>query len=419
MLTLVAAIFVFGLIIFVHEFGHYLAARRAGIKVLELALGFGPRLLGWSRDGTDYSLRAVPLGGFCRMLGEDEDEQDKPGNFMEKPVRSRIGVVAAGSLMNFVLAILLIFVVYFFLLGMPAEDTTEIGQVSPDFPAAEAGLQEGDHILAVEGESVNEWQDLSHIIGGKYGENISLTVERNGRQKTFNLTPVVDLSLLGMAVEDNAEIGHLAPELPADEAGLQEGDRIVAVEGKPVDDLPGLVSIIENRPGEEVNLTVVRDGEEKTFNLVPAYQEQLDGVRGIIGIGPPTERFSFFRALGTSFSYIYLILESLYLTISGQIPLDVAGPVGIIDFVGEAAATGFANLLMLTALISFSVGLINILPVPALDGGRLLFLGIEGVRGKPMDPEKEGLIHMIGFAVLIALILIVTYHDLLRLDIFG
>jgi len=418
-LTLVAAIFVFGVIIFVHEFGHYLAARRAGIKVLELALGFGPRLLGWSRDGTDYSLRAVPLGGFCRMLGEDEDEKDKPGNFMEKPVRSRIGVVAAGSLMNFVLAIVLIFVVYFFLLGMPAEDTTEIGQVSPDFPAAEAGLQEGDRILAVEGESVDKWQDLSRIIGSSYGEKIALAVERNGQHKTIKLTPVVNLSLLGMVIEENAEIGNIVSELPAADAGLQERDRIVAAEGKPVNDLPQLVSIIENRPGEEVNLSVVRDGEEKTFSLVPVYQEHPQSLQAVIGIGPPTERFSFFRSLGASFSYIYMILESLYLTISGQIPLDVAGPVGIIDFVGEAAATGFANLLMLTALISFSVGLINILPIPALDGGRLLFLGIEGVRGKPMDPEKEGLIHMIGFAVLIALILIVTYHDLLRLDIFG
>ncbi len=337
MLTLIASIFVFGIIIFVHELGHYLAARRNGIKVLELALGFGPRVLGWEKDGTAYSLRAVPLGGFCRMLGEDPEERDEPGSFLEKPLRSRFAVVAAGSLMNFLLTIILIFVVHFFFLGVPVEDSTLVGGVIADQPAAEAGLREGDEIVAVEGEAVGKW--------------------------------------------------------------------------------PELVEKIEGRPGEEITLTLVREGEEKAVSLTPVKEETPEGERGVIGITSPVKKYVFFGSLAMSFEYIYIILASLYLTIAGEIPLEVAGPVGIVDFVGEAAATGLVNLLMLTALISFSLGLINLLPIPALDGGRLLFLLIEGLRGRPLDPEKEGLIHMIGFIMLIGLILVITYQDLIRLDI--
>ncbi len=336
MQTLIASIIVFGIIIFVHEYGHYIAARRSGIKVLELALGFGPRLLGWSKDGTDYSLRAVPFGGFCRMLGEDPAEKDEPGNFLEKSLGSRMAVVAAGSIMNFLLAIVLLFVVYFFFVGVPVEDSTAIGGVIPDRPAAEVGLQAGDEIVAVEGVTVDEWPDV--------------------------------------------------------------------------------VALIEERAGEAVTLNFIREGEERVVSVTPVLEPTPEGgERGVIGIIPPVTRYAFLGSLSTSFQYIGLILTALYQTITGQIPLDVVGPVGIIGFVGEAAATGVVSLLLLTALISFSLGLMNILPIPALDGGRLVFLIIEGIRGRPLDPEKEGFVHMIGFAVLILLILVVTYNDILRL----
>jgi len=337
--TLIAAIFVFGIIIFVHEYGHYLAARRNGIKVLELSLGFGPRLLGWSKDGTDYSLRAIPLGGYCRMLGEDPEEKGEPGNFIEKPLFGRISVVAAGSLLNFALAIFLFFVVHFFLTGVPVEDSTKVGVVEPGTPAYEVGLEEGDEIVAVDKNRVNDFQDI--------------------------------------------------------------------------------IALINESEGEEVHITFTREGQQQTVQVEPTFRELPDGTtQPMIGIGQPAEKFNFFASIGASFEYIYVFFASIYLTITGQIPADVAGPVGIVGFVGEAAAMGIANLLMLTGLISFSLGFINLLPIPALDGGRLLFLIIEGIRGKAMDPEKEGLIHLIGFAMLLVLILVVTYHDLLRLGIF-
>ena len=174
MQTLIASIIVFGLIIFVHELGHYIAARLSGIKVLELALGFGPRLIGWSRGGTDYSLRIIPFGGFCRMLGEDPSEKDDPGNFTEKPLLSRIAVVVAGPLMNFVLALLLLFSVYFFFVGVPITDSTGIGNVVPGHPAAEAGLQTGDQLTAIDGVNVSNWNDVVSLIEDKEGRQVCL-----------------------------------------------------------------------------------------------------------------------------------------------------------------------------------------------------------------------------------------------------
>lgn len=334
MKTLIASIFVFGLLIFFHELGHFLAARANGIEVLELAIGFGPKLLGWRRDKTDYSLRLFPLGGFCRMLGESPEEAGRPGSFTEKSPGRRALVLAAGPAMNLLLALLLFFIIFFFFIGVQQLDSTSIGAVLPGTPAAEAGLQEGDEITAIDGEAVDNWTDLVRAIEKKPGENITLTAKRSGEIKVFNLTAEID-----------------------------------------------------------------PDGSGK------------------IGVSPHLERYRFGGALGTSFERFGFIIASIAQVFTGRVPLDVTGPVGIIKIVGDAAQTGLVNLLWLTGLISISLGLINLLPVPALDGGRLLFVIIEALRGRPLDPEKEGLIHFIGFLLLVALILLVTYNDLIRLDI--
>jgi regulator of sigma E protease len=336
--TIIASIIVFGLIIFVHELGHYIAARMSGIKVLELALGFGPRLVGWSRGGTDYSLRIIPFGGFCRMLGEDPDERDDPGSFAEKPLINRIFVVIAGPIMNLLLALLLLFSVYFFFVGVPATDSTAIGSVVPGHPAAEAGLRPGDQLTAIDGENVREWDDV--------------------------------------------------------------------------------VALIEGKEGQKVELDFLRNGKQEAVSVIPVAEETPEGSRGVIGITPRMEKFVFTGAVTSTFQYISFVLVATYRTITGKVPLEVVGPVGIISFVGQAASSGIVSLMLLTALISFSLCIMNLLPIPALDGGRLLFLLVEGIRRRPLDPEKEGLIHMIGFVILIALILLITYNDLIRLNLF-
>lgn len=332
MQTFIAAVIIFGVLILVHELGHFYAARLSGIRVLELALGFGPKLLSWHKKGTDYSLRAIPLGGFCRLLGEDPEEDEEPDSFAQKPVLSRAFVLAAGALMNLVLAILLFFIIFFFITGVPGYESAAIGYVIEETPAAKAGLQEKDLILAIDGVKVENWDDVLEGIGAQ--------------------------------------------------------------------------------AGNEINLKLRRAGEEFSLNLKP--EKSLETGRGMIGIGPTMPKFRLFPALKLSFERFYMVISSIFQVFTGQAPLDVTGPVGIIYVIGEVAQTGFVNLMLLASLLSISLGIMNLLPIPALDGGRLFFLLVEAIRGKKIAPEKEGLIHFIGFALLIALILFITYQDLLR-----
>ncbi len=335
MQTIIASVLIFGLFILVHELGHYFVARLMGIRVLELAIGFGPKVIGWTKEKIDYSLRIFPLGGFCRMLGENPDEADEPDSFQNKPIISRAIVLLAGAGMNLILSVAIFFVIFFFLIGVPVTDSGMIGQVIEDMPAENAGLQEGDVITSIDGQVVKSWEDV--------------------------------------------------------------------------------LDYISEKPASEIKLLIARDDSEFPVLL----QTEIDNEtgRGMIGITPPIQKYRFFESLRISFQRFYMIISSIIQVITGKAPLDVAGPVGIIFVIGEVAQTGIVNLLLLTALINISLGFMNLLPIPALDGGRLLFLIIEGLRGKRIDPEKEGVIHFIGFALLILLILFVTYQDLIRWDI--
>ncbi|HOB87332.1 MAG TPA: RIP metalloprotease RseP [Bacillota bacterium] len=334
MLTFVASIFVFGLLIMAHEVGHFIAARWCGIKVLELAIGFGPRLVGWERKGTRYSLRLIPLGGFCRMLGEDPEEAGDPDAFPRKSIAQRALVLLSGSLMNLVLALLVFFVVFFFLTGVPS-DSSRIGSVIPGSAAEEAGLQAGDEIVRIDGEPTGSWSDV---------------------------------------------VAHIAP-----------------------------------RPDQEVELVIRRQGKIITLRAVPALNPQTG--KAALGIYPQVDKYRFIPSLTLSLDRFATVIGSIFMVFTGKLPLDVTGPVGIVMIVGEVARTGFVDLLWLTAFIGISLGIINLLPIPALDGGRLLFLLIEALRGRPLDPEKEGFIHFLGFALLILIMLLVTYNDLLRWDL--
>ncbi len=335
MQTAIASVLIFGLLILVHELGHYFVARLTGIRVLELAIGFGPKIFGWTKNNTDYSLRIFPLGGFCRMLGENPEEANEPDSFPQKPIISRAAVLVSGAGMNLILAVVVFFIIFFFLIGVPVTNSGMIGQVIEEMPAVSAGLQKGDIITSIDGQPVGDWEDILVLISSKPATQIELLVER-----------------------DNLEF----PVLLQTEMDPETG-------------------------------------------------------RGMIGITPPVLKYRFFDSFTLSFQRFGMIISSIFQVITGRAPLDVAGPVGIIFVIGEVAQTGMVNLLLLTALISISLGIMNLLPIPALDGGRLFFLIIEGLRGKRIDPEKEGFIHFVGFAILILLILFVTYQDLIRWDV--
>ncbi len=335
-MTLLATIIIFGLLIFVHEFGHFIMAKQAGIYVEEFSLGMGPKVFGGKRGETLYSLRAFPIGGFVRMAGMEPDQEVPEGKgFNEKSVLARMSVIFAGPLMNFLLAVVL-FVVVFMIIGIPSSENV-VGNVVPNRPAAKAGLMAGDRITAVNGQEVNAWMDLVRIIHGKAGEKITLTVLRNGKELKFTVVPQLD----------------------------------------------------------------------------PKYEV------GLIGIEQTWRRYGLFQAvwLGLQQSYeaTKFILVGFIKTFSGQTEVEISGPVGIFGMVGQAIKFGLGTVLSFTAVLSLNLGLINLFPIPALDGSRLVFLGFEGLRGRPLDPNKENMIHLIGFALLMMLIIVITYNDIVRL----
>ncbi|MDK2820573.1 MAG: regulator of sigma protease [Clostridia bacterium] len=336
-MTIILALIIFSILIMVHEAGHFLMAKRAGIKVEEFAIGMGPALWQRKKGETLYSIRALPLGGYNRIAGMEGDGFDDPRGFNRQPVNRRIGVIAAGSVMNFLLALLL-FMFVFMVIGLPSNQNV-IGQVEPGKPAALAGLQAGDRVVQIEGVPINTWREMVDIIYQRPGQEITMGIDRNGEQHNVVLTPIKD----------------------------------------------------------------------------PKY-----GV-GLIGITPTWERQGLLRSIILGFqetiTITYLILSGMVQMFTGQTPPEVVGPVGIIQLVGEAANFGLANVLNFMAVLSLDLGLINLLPIPALDGSRLVFLGIEAVRGRPINPEKENYIHMLGFVLLLTLLIFITYKDLIR--IFG
>ena len=350
MLTTLAIVFVFGSMVMIHELGHYTVAKWFGIKVIEFSFGFGPKLVGYQGKETLYALRLIPLGGFVKLHGMDAEVDAKdqaviasthdPRSFMNKPVWQRMAVIVAGSIMNFVLAIVL-FISVFAYLGVPSPGNTNmIGSLISGKPAASAGILPGDKILAVNNELTPNWTRLTEVIWSKPDQVLSLTVERDaGKHQTVSVK-----------TEKDAQTGHgligIAPEIVYTHASILQSTRY---------------------------------GLERTLDFTKT------------------------------------IVVLLVQMITGKIPADVGGPVMIAQAIGEGAQQGFASLLGLTGVLSIQLGLINLFPIPALDGSRLIFLLIEGVRGKPLKPEKENMIHLVGFVLLMALMIAVTYKDILRL----
>ncbi|MFZ5352041.1 MAG: RIP metalloprotease RseP [Bacillota bacterium] len=333
LLKILTVILVFSIIVIIHEFGHFIFAKLSGIKVEEFAVGMGPKLLSKKKGETVFSIRALPLGGFCKMLGEDESNND-PRAFNNKPVYKRISVIAFGPIMNLLLTILL----------------------------------------------------LSFVV------------------TAIQIPTIIDVSDGG----------------PADGAGFEIGDKIVAIEGKDIEEATDVNNIISNSAGKNISITVERAGEELELNVTPVYNEEYK--RALIGISMQStlivEGYSLSAGIkntGIALREMYRFLGGLFIGTSSA--NDVVGPAGIVDLIGKSAKLGWIYLANLTAVISLNLFVINLLPLPALDGGRLVFLILEGVRRKPVDPDKEGLVHFVGFVLLMVLSAFILFKDLIRMNI--
>ena len=340
--TVLATVFVFGLLIFFHELGHFAAAKAVKMRVTEFAIGFGQKIISRQSGETTYSVRLIPLGGFNRIAGMDPDDEPDSRNFNAKPVWARMLVIAAGSLMNFLLPILL-FVIVFTTAGIEKpSDAPIIGTVLPDRPAARAGVLPGDHVLSVNGKKIETWRQF--------------------------------------------------------------------------------VETIQKNAGNELEIEFARGKTQQLIKIVPEYDARAN--RGIIGVVPQTFTYwpGFGEAIVLAAKQTYAValnmLSGIIQMLSGRMAAEVAGPIGVAQMAGQVAQMGFVPLLQFAAFLSINLGLINLLPVPVLDGGHLVTLAVEGIRGKPLSRENMHYIQMLGLTLLVLLMIVATYKDISRLRLF-
>lgn len=431
LLTVVSFVLVLGVLVFFHELGHYWVARRNGIVVEEFGFGYPPRAIKlFHYDGTDFTLNWLPFGGFARMKGEDAGDMT-PGSFNAASRGARAATLIAGPAMNFMLAIVLF--AASFMAGSPVP--TGFPQISSASAAAAAlGLQAGDVVLAYDGVPIQtpliDDNSLSVMAQAKPDGSKMLTVRRGDQVLEL---PAASLN----AVWDALKAGDFTPVLmtqitgiaegsPAQLAGLAPGDVVYAVDGTTVTLDAPLNELVSERRGQEIVLTVLRDGEWSQIRVTPRVDPPPgQGALGVqIGSVNRMASMSLLPALWNGVtstgSYAGIVLQLPMLLIQGQVsPEDaqISGPVGIAQMIGGAMSatidTGFwFPILRLSAVLSAALAITNLLPLPALDGGRLLFILIEAIRGRRVSPEREGLIHVIGFALLLGLMLIITVRDL-------
>jgi len=434
-MTILFFLIALGLLIFVHEFGHFIIAKRADVRVDEFSLGFGPRLFGFKRKETDYRISAFPLGGYVKMLGEDaEDEKSEdPRSFAKKSVWQRVKIIACGPIMNLVFSLAVMPAVFFIGRAEPAflHEMPVVIDVRADSPAAKVDLTRGDTIIAIDGKNVTDWEAVLNQFILAANNSLTLTVERDHERfdQKIDVAQMPEMKGGYVGIEpmlflgNEAVIDGVSPNGPAAVAGVKAGDRIISINDQPVADWIDLSQKINETQGKQATLGIKRGEETRTVTIEPEYNDNMK--RWLIGIvkdrqsGVPmkTVRYGIIGSIveGTKenlklVGLTFVVLKRLFtLKLSYKV---LGGPVIIAKASAAAAASGISNFLYFLAFLSLQLAIINILPIPVLDGGHLAFLGIEAVRRRPLSLKVRQYATQAGFFILIALMLLVTWNDL-------
>ncbi len=426
-MNIIVAILILGVIVIVHEFGHFLLAKKNGITVTEFSVGMGPRLASFVYHGTRYSLKLFPIGGSCMMLGEDETVEDE-GAFHKKGVWARFSVIFAGAFFNFVFA----FILSLILLGDLGVDKPLVSEVQSN--SAVAGkLKKGDVITKINRSTIHFGRDIYYHFYFKplTGDPITITYLRDGKKNTQVITPEwKDTYLLGCRYTDANEtvkLSEVTPNYPLALAGITVGDEIVAIDGTKIASGRELKEYFDKNPlsDKEVSVTYRKGG--KGNPIVVPITPKLENSSYSIGFDYNLARVKVSPLQVVKYSVyevnlnIVNTIKSVFALATGKVSLkEIAGPVGIVNYVGDVVSEskGYGIRIMLLSLIDFSIlisanlGVMNLLPLPALDGGRLVFLLIEAIRRKPVPKEKEAMVHMVGMALLMILMVFVLFNDI-------
>lgn len=445
--TLLAAIVTLGLLVSIHEYGHFWVARRCGVRVLRFSIGFGRALLRWhDRQGTEYVLAAIPLGGYVKML--DEREAPVPPELLDqafnrKPLAQRVAVVLAGPAVNLLFAVLA-----YWMLFMAGISTLApvVGGVAADTPAARSTLATDEEILAVDGHETATWEEVNLRLASRIGDSGILVIRTRPLQESEvrthrvpldgwrldeTLGPLGSLGIEPWRPRIKPVIGQVLEEGAAAAAGLKPGDRVLAVDGEPLNTWQELVSRVRERPLEAMQLQVERDTQTLVLDIRPQRRESAEGDGyGYIGVG--VQPVSWPESMQRTLTYgpveaivaafektaqmVSLILESIAKMIQGLMSVkNLSGPITIAKVAGDSAASGLETFLNFLAYLSISLGVLNLLPIPMLDGGHLLYYLIEAVRGKPVSEQTQALGLRLGLALLLSLMILALYNDLMRL----
>ena len=429
MTTVLSFLFVLGVLVFVHELGHFLAARRVGIRVLTFSLGFGPKLLKTKRGDTEYCISLIPLGGYVKMAGESAEEArtGAPDEYMSKSKWERFQVLIMGPVMNLVLAVVVLAAVLAQGAQVPAyrDEAPVIGGLTPGGPADMAGIRVGDRILTVAGDAVPTWDKFDIAIATRPKREVPVTLEREGQTIGVTVRPTAEgryeIGDVGVLPDATPIIQSVIPNDPADKGGVKANDLVLAVNGERMASRQQLVTAISKNPGKATELLVKRDGQEVRVTVTP----ELRAGRGMIGvtITEPTKTFT-----PTAWEAVKLSVERniegstlIFRTLGGLFVgqtsfKQLQGPVAIAQLSGESAQIGWAALFSLMATLSLNLGLLNLFPIPMLDGGHILIMALEGIARRDFSVQVKEKMLLAGFVVILMLMVTVIYNDLTRIS---
>ncbi len=421
------AILALSFLIIIHELGHFLVAKAFKVKVNEFSLFMGPKLFSFQKGETMYSLRLIPLGGYVKMEGEEEASDDERA-YNKKPVGVRAAIIAAGPIMNIIIAVVFAFII----MAHSGFYSTEIKTILPGSAAEKAGLQVGDKLEKYNGKTIFQVNDLDIFAYPlTHDESVELQYKRNGETKTVEFVPqrqgayIIGVSLKTADGPESNVVTGVQDKSPAMEAGMKADDRIVKLNGVAINSKQDIAKVLEQNKQEKVSITVNRGG--KDIDLVPVTPTRAKNPENYaIGVGFNHVKGGFLDTLVQSVNYNISISRSIYYSIgwlfTKTVPVsDLMGPIGITSTIKDVVELSptfidkVLNLLSFTAMISINLGLVNLIPFPALDGSKLVILLVEGIRKKPLNPEKEAMITMVGFVLLIMLMIYATFNDILRI----
>ena len=444
--TVLALALTLGILVTLHEYGHFWVARRCGVKVLRFSVGFGKPMFSWyDKHGTEFAIAAIPLGGYVKMLDEREGpvpEELRDQAFTSKPPGQRIAIAAAGPVANFIFAIF----AYWLLSVVGVTHVAPIvGQIADDSVAERVGLQEGMEIHAVDGHRVSSWRDVNMRILERTGEHgsISMEVSEDGARGTVSgelsgwglsddtPNPLAEFGITPWRPAVPPVLGQISEGGRAEAAGLQPGDRIVAVNGEAIGSWFELVDFIRNAPEQTLQVTVERNGSEQSLSVTPEARTEESGESiGFVGAGVeaiswPEEvlrdvSYGPFAAIPVALSETWadtrLTLVAIKKMVTGLLsPTNLSGPITIARVAEASVSSGFEDFVRFLAYLSVSLGILNLLPVPVLDGGHIVYYTIEALRGKPLSEQAQAFGLRIGMAMILTLMVFALYNDLMRL----